>query len=955
MVKDLNDPTNRDMIPAMLTPGEFVLNKEATAMYGPLIEKMNNQGLQQRKAENQMVKANIGKKISKLHGEGYQAPGQAYAIAKSMGYNTGGLVSFLKEKEGYDDKAYQDSAGVWTIGYGRTTNPDGSPVQPGQTTDRKEEDKWLDARASSELAAINQYAEKYGYDWSDGQKNALASFRYNGGQGMLDMLTDGGTRDNDTIQQKFGLYNKVTNPNTGKKEFVQGLQNRRDAELELWNGTTPKETQPAPPSGASQQTTQAAQVPPPEEAPPAPAGGEVSMFPDLSSGINSALGQAMAGGQALPVVPTHQLQQVNPEYIPSVTEQSNPRRKNPGLFHSPPGFNGGGQVQYLRNGGRANITEEERERRRLARLAGANNTSQGRNVPRQAPIVAPTAPQQPMQSSAGRNVGRAGVSKSDPFVQQYPTNADVGAVPRPESPPSLNNVPPVPGSDEAILQGSSQQVEQRETAPEDWRSLVDPQDLAAAVPPSSGSGAIDSGIIGPDSAPSQEYVDAQIQGGFTSPEQVAAAQADLGPVPPGFEAPPPATGDAAKFDEAGREGKPAIDQTIADMTPDQKDNAAKTIAESNLSKIQEPPNEAVEAAGADGVAAAGEARMKQNPRAGNQIKRQIKETFGDLIDGKELARMALLWVGARATGASPGQALAFAGQQYLGRMDAKANYINQLTTSGKYQPSSIQEYKKTGDISVLQPVGASYTQTGKFSKRYTKDGQAIDVQEVKDAAGNVHFQAANGQLISGFATNATSPEERRAEVKKQADHLRPQLTALREQLDAFEIDGQKSSKTDLIPEVAAGKVAEFFVNEGVDPQEASSIMEAAYHDMVNDRRQDKSRARDIVPYIRQNILRNRLGNHTQAFVVKPGKDGEPPQYVDPAKLQGLNQAAASWLSGLGAKGNTKELSNQFYTAALEDWNGLSAEDKKLYERKARKDENGFFVYTSQWLTNKIGG
>ena len=39
------------------------------------------------------------------------------------------------------------------------------------------------------------------------------------------------------------------------------------------------------------------------------------------------------------------------------------------------GYNEGGPVQYLRNGGRANITEEERERRRLARLAGANNVS----------------------------------------------------------------------------------------------------------------------------------------------------------------------------------------------------------------------------------------------------------------------------------------------------------------------------------------------------------------------------------------------------------------------------------------------------------------------------------------------------------------------------------------------------------------------------------------------------
>ena len=57
---DKTDPTNRDTVPAMLTPGEFVVNKEATEMYGPLIEQMNNNGLQQRFAENKAMEANMG-------------------------------------------------------------------------------------------------------------------------------------------------------------------------------------------------------------------------------------------------------------------------------------------------------------------------------------------------------------------------------------------------------------------------------------------------------------------------------------------------------------------------------------------------------------------------------------------------------------------------------------------------------------------------------------------------------------------------------------------------------------------------------------------------------------------------------------------------------------------------------------------------------------------------------
>ena len=49
---DLDDPTNRDSVHAMLTPGEFVLNKEATEMYGPVVEQMNNHGLRERHRGN---------------------------------------------------------------------------------------------------------------------------------------------------------------------------------------------------------------------------------------------------------------------------------------------------------------------------------------------------------------------------------------------------------------------------------------------------------------------------------------------------------------------------------------------------------------------------------------------------------------------------------------------------------------------------------------------------------------------------------------------------------------------------------------------------------------------------------------------------------------------------------------------------------------------------------------
>jgi len=62
-MKDLTDPTNRDTVPAMLTPGETVVNKEASMMFGQQLQAMNNAGLQKRSVGNAMVYANDGKYI----------------------------------------------------------------------------------------------------------------------------------------------------------------------------------------------------------------------------------------------------------------------------------------------------------------------------------------------------------------------------------------------------------------------------------------------------------------------------------------------------------------------------------------------------------------------------------------------------------------------------------------------------------------------------------------------------------------------------------------------------------------------------------------------------------------------------------------------------------------------------------------------------------------------------
>jgi len=41
-------------------------------------------------------------------------------------------IDLIKKFEGFRSEAYQDSVGIWTVGYGSTMWPDGKKVQPGQ-------------------------------------------------------------------------------------------------------------------------------------------------------------------------------------------------------------------------------------------------------------------------------------------------------------------------------------------------------------------------------------------------------------------------------------------------------------------------------------------------------------------------------------------------------------------------------------------------------------------------------------------------------------------------------------------------------------------------------------------------------------------------------------------------------------------------------------------------------
>lgn len=134
-------------------------------------------------------------------------------------------IDLIKKWEGYKDKAYQCSAGRWTIGYGSTIYINGDKVKEGDkiTIDEAEDLLmwYLKKRAILIKANLNQ-----------NQFDALCSFMYNIGIGaLLDSILYKKVRlnpDDPSIKDEFMRWNKV------KGKVIKGLTNRRTEEVKLY-------------------------------------------------------------------------------------------------------------------------------------------------------------------------------------------------------------------------------------------------------------------------------------------------------------------------------------------------------------------------------------------------------------------------------------------------------------------------------------------------------------------------------------------------------------------------------------------------------------------------------------------------------------------------------------------------------------------------------------------------
>jgi lysozyme len=127
-------------------------------------------------------------------------------------------LQLIKSFEGCKLKSYQDSVGVWTVGYGHTKG-----VKPNQTITQAQADQFL--REDLQGAEGDVDGIVTGRPLSENERGALISFTFNLGAGNLRKLLKNGL---DAVPERILLFDHA-----GGRQLA-GLTRRRKAERDLF-------------------------------------------------------------------------------------------------------------------------------------------------------------------------------------------------------------------------------------------------------------------------------------------------------------------------------------------------------------------------------------------------------------------------------------------------------------------------------------------------------------------------------------------------------------------------------------------------------------------------------------------------------------------------------------------------------------------------------------------------
>ena len=304
----------------------------------------------------------------------------------------------------------------------------------------------------------------------------------------------------------------------------------------------------------------------------------------------------------------------------------------------------------------------------------------------------------------------------------------------------------------------------------------------------------------------------------------------------------------------------------------------------------------------DGKKAVADNANTEDPKF-KQVKGMLNFLFGDLIDSKELGRGVAIYLASRALGYDHNSTIGFVAKKYLTRVDAKNLAMDKFikANAGKYEKESLAEYKRTGDPSVLIPIGATARPTGEEKAHYNAAGQKRMAYKFKKknaqgddisyyswdkAGGSLKAIVGKGWVQDGSDVKGT--DEYKENIAKGTVRAAKVLKELKDS-DQFDAHSRRQSGsgamvndyyTSILPNNEAGAVARWAEENGFSIWEMDSGLKQAYTMAINAAKANpKVKISSLVPYLEEATIKQRLDSFKDA-------EGNPIPRISTAVVDG---------------------------------------------------------------------
>ena len=914
------EPKGSDTVPAWLTPGEFVVNAEAMRIPGAqeTVEAINDQGRSiQQEQGGSIPSYDIGGKVSKLYKEGYKAPGQAYAIAKSMGYEEGGMIHphVVADNKKHSAHLLQDGGPVPFLAGPLLTDP--SYMQEGGPTILQQIVAQSKAAPLHEqgITKYDTHAERLAKELARMRHEQATLKGYDDGGWVTDELLDAlryvESRGDNKAVSKAGavgeyqwLPSSAKQAGYGVKAFdpldpkaARAATKKYLENMQKYHGFTPEETLQAYNWG-------------PGNVLKYKSGKRKDVPKEAQEYAGKVLKQQrnIKGPETLPTT--------RPEGIPIGNV---PTRRPDMLDYHPP-------VPAQRPEGGTNQDHLKSFLDQYLAEGGYPNP----NVD-QLPID-----YQPIAESIALGGEEDVDYTGDTFETQGSTNPMYDGI---------DSETVVPVDDYA---GS---VEQQDLP---WYSslLGHKSKEALGIPLTENENRLQAEANKFDSA---------INPSLVGDDPVGEGYAEEGDVKGGIDQ----TGEEIVTD--AETGESANKKEVKEKILNKIDEEAKKDPNSTGPGEDQKGNNATE----EEVVKAAE----QDPSLIEKAGGFLKEAFGELFDPKELARAAILYAGSRALGYNHSGSMQYAAKGYLKRIEsAQAAKIEaaatrdkrafELAKTDKFTPASVNAYKKSGNPAdlVSKKSTAGAIPTGVTEQRLL-GGKKVSIQQVKTPNGSTGYLLPNGQVVSkATLENKSKPYQaafdkgtpeyrtRRARATKSASEIFKQIQS-RE--GKYKVGDETKYRTGIIPAQAAQDFWTFAEKYGIDPEsdEALDIMGNAYQQAIQQSSlEDAPVAKDLKPFLEAQYIRQQTGN-PQLFQLNPDKDAkESPKYVRSdlmAKFMDKLDDSADAIPSLREM-NSTDKRNKLVDALLNKWGAMSEDERKQWNARANEGkETGFYLFATE--------